>query len=96
MTFALFALLAAILLLVVLSRTRHAAVTPLRLVVLWLATLVVAYAIWLLVVADVARDWRGTTGLLAFNMVLILCGLVGPALLVAAMVATIHWVRNRE
>jgi hypothetical protein len=95
MTFALFALLAAILVLVVLSRTRHAPVTSLRLAILWLATLVDAYVIWLLVVADVARDWHGMTGLLVFNVLLILCALPGPALFVAAVVATINRVRHR-
>jgi hypothetical protein len=95
MTFALVALLAAILLLVVLGRIRRAHVTSLRLTVLWLATLVDVYVIWLLVVADVARDWRGTTGLLLFNVLLVLCALIGPALFVGAMVATINWIRSR-
>ena len=95
MTFVLFTLLAAILVLVVLAQTRHAPVSSLRLAVLWLATLVDASVIWLLIVADLARNWQGMTGLLVFNVMLISCALIGPALFVATMAATIKWARNR-
>lgn len=96
MTSVLFALFAVILALVALRKMRHAPVTSLRLAVLWLATLVDAYVIWLLVAADVARGWQGMTGLLVFNALLILCALAGPALFAASIVGTIKWVRNRR
>jgi hypothetical protein len=77
-----------------LRRFRGIRSTP-KLAGLWMVTLVVAFGIWMLIVADVARGWRGMNALIAFNAFLILCVLAGPALFVFTVLATINWIRSR-
>jgi hypothetical protein len=95
MTFALLALLAMAFAWAFLRRFRSIRLSTPKLAGLWVVTLLVAFALWMLIVADVARGWRGTSALIAFNVILILCVLAGPALFVFTVLATINWIRSR-